>query len=170
MINMSADIYSYTCTCSFLSRIFSHQNSTHTMTELLESLDAIDSWVIVSHPSSCHSTELLKCNSKFPCFISLVIWFYSVYMDQCGFGYICRLENTEVLQRRNWSTSTGNWSLAGAIALMTSTSFTLLHRIACLRGIFVLLYNNFVLPNRGKKREKKSKHKSRKSSNEALNT
>lgn len=30
---------------SFLSRIFSHQNSTHTMTELLESLDAIDSWV-----------------------------------------------------------------------------------------------------------------------------
>ncbi|CAJ2628699.1 cyclin-H1-1 isoform X1 [Trifolium pratense] len=30
---------------SFLSRIFSHQNSTHTMAELLESLDAIDSWV-----------------------------------------------------------------------------------------------------------------------------
>ncbi|KAI5398538.1 hypothetical protein KIW84_064062 [Lathyrus oleraceus] len=30
---------------SFLSGIFSHKNSTHTMGELLESLDAIDSWV-----------------------------------------------------------------------------------------------------------------------------
>jgi cyclin H len=30
---------------SFLSRIFSRQNSTHTMAELLESLDAIESWV-----------------------------------------------------------------------------------------------------------------------------
>ncbi|WJX63347.1 Cyclin-H1-1, variant 4 [Trifolium repens] len=30
---------------SFLSRIFSRQNSTHTMADLLESLDAIESWV-----------------------------------------------------------------------------------------------------------------------------
>lgn len=54
------------------------------MGELLESLDAIDSWVIVSHPSSCCETEFefLMRNSKFPRCISLVMLSYSVYMDQ----------------------------------------------------------------------------------------
>jgi hypothetical protein len=135
-------------------------------------------------------------NFKFPFCISLVLWFFfnSVYMYQCGLGYLCRLENIEVLQRRNWSISTGNWSLVGVRVLMTSNSFTLLCRIVMVLHftphiharvrthvtrapnvweIFLLFYNNnnyyFGLPSRGKKREKKSKHKSRKSSNEAQN-
>lgn len=61
------------------------------------------------------------------------MWFYSVYMDQRGICYVCRLENTEVLLRRNWSISTGNWSLVGVLALMTSTSFNLLCRTSCWR-------------------------------------
>jgi hypothetical protein len=71
-------------------------------------------------------------NFKFPFCISLVLWFFFspyVYMYQCGLGYLCRLENIEVLQRRNWSISTGNWSLVGVRVLMTSNSFTLLCRI-----------------------------------------
>ncbi|XP_073226966.1 cyclin-H1-1-like isoform X1 [Cicer arietinum] len=47
---------------SFLSRVFSHQNSTHTMAELLESLDAIDS--LVRKYRSPSEKELEHINGK----------------------------------------------------------------------------------------------------------
>ncbi|XP_073224113.1 cyclin-H1-1 isoform X2 [Cicer arietinum] len=81
---------------SFLSRILSHQNSMHTMAELQESLDAIDSWVRKYRSPS--EKELKHINRK---------------LKSC-------------------------WGLSSH--------------------------------DEGKKREKKSKHKSKKSSNEAQNT
>lgn len=54
-INVSAEMFTLTVTlnCSYLRSIFSRQNSMHTMSELIESFNAIDSWVIVSHPNGC---------------------------------------------------------------------------------------------------------------------
>uniref|UniRef100_A0A368UH75 Cyclin C-terminal domain-containing protein n=1 Tax=Glycine max TaxID=3847 RepID=A0A368UH75_SOYBN len=62
---------------SYLRGIFSRENSMHTMSELSESLDAIDSWVIVSHSNVCPLTEQM---CKFQ--INILYWLGTV-------GYFC---------------------------------------------------------------------------------
>lgn len=73
----------------------------HTMSELSESLDAIDSWVIVSHSNVCPLTEQM-CNSKSTFCIGWEPWVTSVlHGPLCGLDFVCWLENTKVLLRRN---------------------------------------------------------------------
>lgn len=43
--------------CSYLRSIISHQNSSHTVSELIGLLDAIDLLVMISHSSFCHDIE-----------------------------------------------------------------------------------------------------------------
>ena len=66
-----------------------------------------------------HNSKLTFCIG-WECVVFHFTW------TQCCLGYMCRLENTNFLQRRNWSISIGNWSLVGVKALMTSTSLTLM--------------------------------------------